>query len=753
MKHSLLPLVLLLWRLTAAHAFDGSAKEPRLLLTQRRLTAQQTVVQKLTSGICTSGGKGWGYITTASACNQGASTMGWSDTTALIDKSGGWPNGCYLYGTKLFFDGKSSSSGSCSTQKKQCLCKITCQAGHYQDEAKRTSCKTCSAGMYTDLIGQGTCKTCEVGTFQNEIAMAGCKFCMPGQYQNANQASSGCKDCQVGSYQQTSSQSSCSSMSVNLCPPGQFFSSPSAFCTESDSVNIGESECLQKANNQYGSSSSPFASVKSDTWAHVPSGCSVEVEVAAFVLRKAGHECRSSDVQIGTGLSLQQCFDACKNRADCNFFIHGIGNKAGLCWHEETTSASCSEGWNVDQYNFYEILISEAEPHYNRGTGLGRIHGTPFALVTACSTNSFTAGSSASMVSMNIVCPAVITTAQGCIAAAAALRSVGLMPSGLPLQTGGWSHLPTGCSLWNSDEVHWNDYVHPSSKIDFTDSRISARICDRLPSEGSTADDGVCSECPAGWAKSITGLQPCELCVAGKYSNNFLSCTTCPRGTISTADAQNTCVNCLNGQYQNEVQGTSCKTCEKGKYAADLETPCVECQSGRYQSMTLAISYSCGNCSQGQVALDAQTSCSSCTPGRFQELSVATSWGVCKACGQGQVTENNTVSLCEECEAGKFQALTESIVYSCKTCVIGMFSADANTDCKVCPAGWIQPTLIPLEYSCQKCVRNFFFFSSNSLCCSLSLSLFLFFSFSLFPSFPVSLFPSFSLSLFLSVSL
>ena len=79
-------------------------------------------------------------------------------------------------------------------------------------------------------------------------------------------------------------------------------------------------------------------------------------QLPRYIMHKEGHECTSDDTSIGTGMSIQQCSDKCRTTSGCRFFIHGTGTKAGNCYHEKTISSSCSEGWEVDQYNFYENL-------------------------------------------------------------------------------------------------------------------------------------------------------------------------------------------------------------------------------------------------------------------------------------------------------------------------------------------------------------------------------------------------------------
>lgn len=54
-------------------------------------------------------------------------------------------------------------------------------------------------------------------------------------------------------------------------------------------------------------------------------------------------------------MTVQQCADACKAKAGCEFFILGYGEKEGSCYHEFTATEECTEGWDVDEYNFYKV--------------------------------------------------------------------------------------------------------------------------------------------------------------------------------------------------------------------------------------------------------------------------------------------------------------------------------------------------------------------------------------------------------------
>jgi hypothetical protein len=64
--------------------------------------------------------------------------------------------------------------------------------------------------------------------------------------------------------------------------------------------------------------------------------------------------------------SLEECAAACDNMAGCNFFIYGKDNKEGWCFWEKTSDSSCTEGWDQDKYDFYELPTSKFSfNHFN----------------------------------------------------------------------------------------------------------------------------------------------------------------------------------------------------------------------------------------------------------------------------------------------------------------------------------------------------------------------------------------------------
>lgn len=75
---------------------------------------------------------------------------------------------------------------------------------------------------------------------------------------------------------------------------------------------------------------------------------------AALNLVKADVECKSGDSSMGNKASVLDCAEAVE-AAGGQFFIYGKGSKAKACWKENTASAKCTEGWQSDSYDFYEL--------------------------------------------------------------------------------------------------------------------------------------------------------------------------------------------------------------------------------------------------------------------------------------------------------------------------------------------------------------------------------------------------------------
>ena len=70
---------------------------------------------------------------------------------------------------------------------------------------------------------------------------------------------------------------------------------------------------------------------------------------------KKGVYCDSDFSWFDTFANVQGCADSCAAKPECKFFIYGAGSNKGYCYSQETSSASCPEGFKQDEYDFYEL--------------------------------------------------------------------------------------------------------------------------------------------------------------------------------------------------------------------------------------------------------------------------------------------------------------------------------------------------------------------------------------------------------------
>jgi len=88
-------------------------------------------------------------------------------------------------------------------------------------------------------------------------------------------------------------------------------------------------------------------------------------------------ECLSPDRELGYFPGrLDECAAACAREPACSFFIFGEGPKAGACYMEFTSQAACPDGFEVDSFDFYELV----EPGRGAASHAGGLGGGTFAL-------------------------------------------------------------------------------------------------------------------------------------------------------------------------------------------------------------------------------------------------------------------------------------------------------------------------------------------------------------------------------------
>lgn len=84
-------------------------------------------------------------------------------------------------------------------------------------------------------------------------------------------------------------------------------------------------------------------------------------EEVTYQLLKSNHECKSMDTDMGQKSSVEGCaWTVIRNGG--RFFIYGKKRKSNRCYAESTTSAACPEGWEADDYDFYEAKAAGPRP-------------------------------------------------------------------------------------------------------------------------------------------------------------------------------------------------------------------------------------------------------------------------------------------------------------------------------------------------------------------------------------------------------
>ena len=104
-------------------------------------------------------------------CEDGAIKVKWSDTSASVISSDITPNQCYLSGNILYMNQFMSVSETKCSSEHQCLCKVTCQEGQYENKAEN-KCSACLAGMFQDGRDQPACRDdCPAGNTKNTYTL------------------------------------------------------------------------------------------------------------------------------------------------------------------------------------------------------------------------------------------------------------------------------------------------------------------------------------------------------------------------------------------------------------------------------------------------------------------------------------------------------------------------------------------------------------------------------------------------------
>jgi hypothetical protein len=464
--------------------------------------------------------------------------------------------------------------------------------------------------------------------------------------------------------------------------------------------------------------------------------------VSPFKIVRMGHECNSGDAHIGDGISARTCSDRCAARASCSYFISGTSNKAGLCYHEYTSSASCSQGWEADQYDFYKLERSFTLTFtFPSRVYLNKIRIEPCPRTTNTRTNYKVKTWSGSAwidrtgtVSTTSMLPGewnehnlafdttkiqveLIKNSGYLVLGEIQIFSDQAEGGGFYVASGGRVEIEDGYVFDNiasgrGDAI--NSFAsggsvqlirssigeNPTTKSVVTPWPVCTAGNRRVG--GSDSQTSSCSPCGAGRYQAdgyFTG-RSCNICGSGRFSSTGSSlCTKCPSGTFladdaadaSKHDSEAKCNNCPVGKYQEREGQASCQFCAPGRINVNerqtSETVCQKCEKGAYENSL-------------------RTECISCAEGKYNEVEESASDESCKICLEGIVSDDK--SQCTQCESGKYLQNFDGYCAPCRTdCGKGKYLAGCSGinqgECKTCSNGKFNERDGEYVYECKTC--------------------------------------------------
>ena len=293
---------------------------------------------------------------------------------------------------------------------------------------------------------------------------------------------------------------------------------------------------------------------------------------------------------------------------------------------------------------------------------------------------------------------------------------------------------------------------------------------------GSSANDAICTDCPAGYIKTTTTVPACPLlypfaleyittdsgtgnwycyktadknvpcsyvgtlptpsgqgiwnqnqadCDPGPLLGTYGLCTMCLPGTFESDHT--VCKSCPTGFQSNN--SISCSECVKGKQFTSKTEACTICLAGTYQDQNNAAPAVCDDCPAGRYLIDtatseaehdAQTDCLFCDKGK-QFTSKTEACTICLA-GTYQDQNNAAPAVCDDCPAGRYliDTATSEAEHDAQTdclfCDKGKQFTSMTTSCTICDAGMYQDQQDTPLTVCKSCPTGFQ--STNSTYCS-----------------------------------
>ena len=188
--------------------------------------------------------------------------------------------------------------------------------------------------------------------------------------------------------------------------------------------------------------------------------------------------------------------------------------------------------------------------------------------------------------------------------------------------------------------------------------------------------NGACSQCLAGYIKTVAGNELCTACGVATYDLSN-ACEPCPTNTSSPeASGSISACTCIAGHTGND--GTSCASCEPGKFKPTTgSASCTACGPDTYYSGEAPYIYNhCVTCPTHSESPEASYSITQCIciPGYIRE------GGICRDCYVGSYCPNQFTET--QCNEGSSSAPTST---SSNDCICSPGYVGPRNDCTRCP--------------------------------------------------------------------
>jgi len=551
-----------------------------------------------------------------------------------------------------------------------------CELGMYQDQTAQSLCLACAAGHFAEILGHETCKLCSTGQWNEHTESTRCFSCVAGTHTNVADSATVCIDCAVGKFS-PHTQRDCTDCAAGKfaeetgtgddCPscPGGFYADSAGLsvcdaCAAGAYQNLeGQDQCKLCDNGKF-SIGAAVGTLECTNCEHgtVSESGQSDSENAACTPCATGYysydrqasaclECDPGKFMANTGaIECENCvagkFQADQAKDDCVDCPDGKRSRDDAS--ERNDCDACGPGWYSPSH---KESCEECPGMFYSDTDDGSGNNE----CTECASGKV-AGPGETVC---VTCPA------GRSAPYEEERVMSFRKLLSMIENGEGAKLKTGTNV-----------------------------------------EELCQSCDAGQYAGDAGAG-CINCEAGKFSADTApSCTLCGAGHWSYKGAAS-CTGCATGRYRTKTGGNrplSCMKCNAGKISAVASAVCAQCPAGK-RSNDPNNRASCVLCGTGQYSVHPTAdNCKGCWAGSYQNQQGKET---CIDCGAGQASEAPHAP-CENCAAGKFQAMQGSTAYApvCTDCDRGRYaSGTGNDECFTCPNG--QHSLDKGSGSCQYC--------------------------------------------------